>query len=771
MIPNSEIWGSPETWESGNALVYSINNAIGGKMAVFDDTKQTNDNARYSVNSGITAGKLTIGQPFDTSCCPWRIKGDSYFLGGLKKFWIDNNDNVSDSELYIDKVNQIGAPILLSSVAAVSQTNKPKMTEINRIWEPAAALPGVTPNFNFQPLLSFYYNKIILVGRIIATNSPDSDPSNAIIYGVDRYYEVGIENNPYVRGIGFILYYNDNGTWIEDTNHNFNINPVNAYIKGFNAITIDRFEQDFSVLSDGINGNPPGSNSLNTDIQYRDSDRATTAGQSYYNQYENHQSILYVSSPDNWEIMAFSRYGINYVIPYIERPTKEYILSQLATLGFWFYTGLVGNIQSIDLSNPSNEIFIPLFDENGTTTGEYLSGAEALTAPAAAWTNDVFERNIYHGEPEYDPTNYDPENKTVFPDSGAWTISEGFYGIPYLQLQDAIEYLYTWAKSQQEVEAIKEFLVTDPIDVVHSLTLFPINIVPNSLIPPYDRYKAIFPDASIVYIQFGNVLSDVQAFKVPYRSGVIDLGYIDVFEKYESFLDYSPYTSIMIYLPFCGFQALDCDKYMGHRINIKYVVDIATGACTALLLRDNLVCDSVNGQMGVTIPLTGLRASQIQAAIDSSMLQYKQKTRETAIGLASLTAGAAGAALGGNPLALGGSILGAVNLASKYASAGENLEYNLSHIHTPFATIGTATSAAAGNMELTPRLYISRPKLLSSYDPEIYGHTIGYSCLLNVELSQVSGFTRCSSADLSGIQATAQEKQQLLRLLQSGVYI
>ena len=769
MIPNPDIWGAPSSWEtSAMPDIGSYNGYIEGKFCPFNLSEHTSSSARYTISSGVTAGKLTPGEPFDTSCCPWRMKGDSYFLS-LQKLWFPDAYTANHSPLFTEGVKARGVPIMISTLP--TNSSQPKMTELSGIWEPDPSAPGSTPIYSTAPLLQFNYLKIFLHAKICCSAYNDTEPGDTRVYGVDDYFDNQFGLYPYIRGLMFDVYVWAGDRWTMINYSLFNIIPVNAYIQGFSAGSIDILSNNFSVFRDGINGKAIGRQSDKNDgVIFQDSYIDAAEAQSYYKQESSTQaSVCYVAMPEDWDINVFTRWGIHYAAPYKQGLTKQWVLSQFATLGFWFYTGY--SPLQCNTSDPDDHTYIPLFDDYGTTTGEYLSGAAALTAPAAQWRNDVFERDVYHGEPPYDPTNYDPDNKTVFPSSGAWTISEGFYGIPYWQLQPALEYLYTWARSQQEIDSIKQFLVTDPIDVVHSLTLFPVNVVPNDLTPPYDIYNAIFPNATIVNIKFGNVESNIQAFRIPYRSGIIDLGYIDVFETFESFLDYSPYTSIMIYLPFCGFQALDCDKYMGHKINIKYVVDIATGACTALLLRDNLVCDSINGQMGVTIPLTGLQASQVQAAIDSSMLQYKQRTRETAVGLASLTAGAAGAAIGGNPLALGGSILGAVNLASKYASAGENLEYNLSHIHTPFATVGTATSAAAGNMELTPRLYISRPKLLDSYVPEIYGHTVGFSCLLNVELSQVSGFTRCASADLSGIQATAQEKQQLLRLLQSGVYI
>lgn len=774
MIPNPEIWGTPESWGSPNYLDDGapVCERINGKLPVFNSSLE--GNKKFWLKSGVDAGRLTFGVQLDSSCCPWRINGRSYWISGVKKlsfYKVGSSNQAQLDYAYNELTRGNGCPLMISPLTTLDGC----LYDPKYIWSPDYTQPGYTDPFDLQqtsPLLHFDYSKIVIVPSIRASSTPGGSTTR---YGLDEYINGAITSKPYIQALNFRIWTrNNNDNTMIDSDGMLKLHPFNAVCTGAD-VSMPALAADFTTYEGMFDGD-----SYNVDghgdsyIDFDDSNIGNTVRESNDNIYQNYQKLFYIACPEDADIYIDTG---NDEVRASWQMSAEEIIKEYAMLGFWIWAGgdgtgtAAGRPSSWDPSNPDEHTIIPLFDDYGTTTGNYLRGAAALTAPAASWTDDVFDLDIYHGEPEYDPTHYDPDNTTVFPSAGAWTISEGFYGIPYEQMQPALQYLYTWAQSQQEIDSIKEFLVTDPIEVVHSLTIFPINIVPDSLSPPYDIYNAIFPTAPIVNIQFGNVVSTIQAFNIPYRSGIIDMGYIDVFETFRNFLDYSPYTSLMIYLPFCGFQALDCDKYMGHKINIKYVVDFATGSCTALLLRDNLVCDTVNGQMGVTVSLTGLRASQVQSAVDSAMLQYKQRSREAAVGLASLTAGAAGAALSGNPLALGGSILGAANLAAKFASADENLEYNLSHIHTPFATVGASTSAISGNMELTPRLYISRPMMLSSYDPSIYAHTIGYSCLLNVQLSEVEGFTRCASADLSGIPATAQEKQLLLKLLQSGIYM
>ena len=49
----------------------------------------------------------------------------------------------------------------------------------------------------------------------------------------------------------------------------------------------------------------------------------------------------------------------------------------------------------------------------------------------------------------------------------------------------------------------------------------------------------------------------------------------------ESFLDYSPYVSAALELPFCGIVPIDINKIMGGTIGVRYIIDILTGNCLA----------------------------------------------------------------------------------------------------------------------------------------------------------------------------------------------
>lgn len=459
-------------------------------------------------------------------------------------------------------------------------------------------------------------------------------------------------------------------------------------------------------------------------------------------------------------------------------------LKAVAATGLFFspYSTIA---ESANLANVTdNDVYLGVMTAEGHTTGEYVRGADCMDQRQASWSEAVADAeaagyiplNPADPAPGIDPTNYDPDNTTVFPTYGVSTSTENVYAVDGIDLAAALKYIYGDAFNTTDVlYAVKNFLTTNPIDTIHSLIVYPFPMIPKPLsIPGFDY---LFPNEGIDFIAenivFGNVETDISSYKLNYRTGILDLGYIDVYEKYKNFLDFSPYTSIMLYLPFCGLVSLDCDKYMGHRIYIKYVIDVTTGGCTACVLRDNLMIETVNGQIGIQIPLTGIQAAQVQAAIDSAQLAYKQQSQTTALSLAAMTIGAAATvATGGAALPLLGTAgSAALSAFSASSRAAENRDYQLSHIMTPFKTVGGSGSAIGAQMELTPRLYISRPKMLENYDAEAFSKTRGNACLLSGNLVSFSGFTQVSAADLSGIPASAAEKNKLMQLLQAGVIL
>ena len=97
--------------------------------------------------------------------------------------------------------------------------------------------------------------------------------------------------------------------------------------------------------------------------------------------------------------------------------------------------------------------------------------------------------------------------------------------------------------------------------------------------------------------------TDIGQLIVNTRYLTCPVGTFRIQPKYNNFLDYSPYTTIELYLPFYGFLELDTNIVMNKICTITYVVDYVSGAATIKIMSESQILYSVNCQVGVQISL------------------------------------------------------------------------------------------------------------------------------------------------------------------------
>ena len=184
-----------------------------------------------------------------------------------------------------------------------------------------------------------------------------------------------------------------------------------------------------------------------------------------------------------------------------------------------------------------------------------------------------------------------------------------------------------------------------------------------------------------------------------------------------SWCNFTPYSSMSLYLPFHGMVQLDNDLLMGHKICVEAIYDVMSGTIQYFVHRDtysgSLVYSTV-AKMSVEIPIT----LQAKTERDSAIFQN----------VSNLTAGLIGAgasAVAGSPV---GMTMGLANLASyQPASAGMHV-------------IGSVGESGAFYAPKKCAIYIKRP----AYNrPSSYKSHVGYPANTTKTLRQCSGFTTC----------------------------
>lgn len=240
-------------------------------------------------------------------------------------------------------------------------------------------------------------------------------------------------------------------------------------------------------------------------------------------------------------------------------------------------------------------------------------------------------------------------------------------------------------------------------------------------------------DGSTQKIILGNVDTGVNGDNVSNNFAKQNIGSIAITEKYHNFLDYAPYTNVIIYLPYVGFKELDTNLVMGKTLSIYYTVDIITGGCLCQITSNKVKLYEFNGNMGIDIPITASNRAQVEAGYISS-----------GIGIASSAAS--------------GNIVGAVTSLINSAEA----QYH-------YASTSSPNPMCVASTNRTCYVILDRPtyQTLKSFN-----HTRGKKCYLTKTINTLKGYTICDEhIDLSGIRATDSEKEELVKILSSGFFV
>lgn len=299
--------------------------------------------------------------------------------------------------------------------------------------------------------------------------------------------------------------------------------------------------------------------------------------------------------------------------------------------------------------------------------------------------------------------------------------------------------LYTiWNPTQEQLNSLANFLwstdfvdlikkvLQSPMDAMISLALFPIR-------PKTDGTHII---------NLGYVPSGVSALRVSDQFQTFQTSGLVIPHKYNSYLDYSPYTTAEIYLPFIGFQRLNINDVMGKTVSVVYNIDMLSGICTALVKVDDTTMYSYSGNMAMFLPLSAGNWARMMTPIFGAVG-----------GVASMGAGIAG-------VMSGSSLLGSTSTAVSGAKSLGNLEGNA------VSRSGEISGNAGILGDYQPFIVVTRP---INDRPSTYNSNIGQTYNKSVQLGTLSGFTIVDEAHVEGMSATETEKNEIERLLKEGV--
>lgn len=337
-------------------------------------------------------------------------------------------------------------------------------------------------------------------------------------------------------------------------------------------------------------------------------------------------------------------------------------------------------------------------------------------------------------------------DKLVNPDapdeSKASAISSGFINAYKVQ-KDQLANVGACLWSDNIIDFIGGKL-TNPMDAIISLNIFPYT---PEVSPNVEAIKFINTQFSVIpFAQsaLGAPLTS-QFKKIPFGS-------INVYECFESFLDYAN-TNFSLYLPFIGEVSLPINEVMGGKITLDYIIDFFTGMCVA-----NVLCEKV-----------------VEFAPFDSAEQYSQHSYQGNCAIqVPLSSGDYGALIGSiiNSCTTGlRDGLEAGNAAAGAASAAAHASGDLvgGGFKPSIKTKGSITANAGYCSVYYPYITIERP---ISPQPDSYQTAHGYMSYTNSKLSEYEGLCVCEDINLSGIfNATDSEKSRIKTMCREGVYV
>lgn len=291
-------------------------------------------------------------------------------------------------------------------------------------------------------------------------------------------------------------------------------------------------------------------------------------------------------------------------------------------------------------------------------------------------------------------------------------------------------YNYIYSAPQNIIDNFKK-IWTNPMDSIISLTTVPFFI----------------NTGARENIHFCGVDSEISCAQVAGQFQTIDCGKIIVEEEYKSFLEFEPFTTVKLFLPFVGFIDMKPSETVGATIYIKYNVDLLTGECIAFVkcvksvnawnLNINSVLYSFKGNVISSYPLTGNNWSGLYSGV-----------AQTIAGIGSIASGNVG---GGISSMANGIMQPMVSTTRSGAISGNS------------GTLG----------EYTPYLIFEKPIKSVPLKNQYY---MGYpSNLGKDELEKYHDYTEVDTSTLkfnvSANYATAEEIDEIKQLLEGGVIL
>lgn len=249
----------------------------------------------------------------------------------------------------------------------------------------------------------------------------------------------------------------------------------------------------------------------------------------------------------------------------------------------------------------------------------------------------------------------------------------------------------------------------------------------------------------------------------------------------NNFLDFTPYSKLVVTIPYCGDVELDLNRVAAFGPLSDAVLwlwasgDIDSGTVTFSLFTGapgaafDQILYSKNIKIAIDLPLSGNdQISQSNAILQAT---YNQASKVLSVGSSLIGEGVSTIKKGlGKDLGVGDVAKFATDAVQGVMDVGmASAEASLAKRQVPVSIGDINGTVATAQTRQYPYLTLYRQK---TANPANYGHTTGFTCEATYTLSELSGFTVLSNPDLRDVSgATQEELEELMGILTTGFYI
>lgn len=411
--------------------------------------------------------------------------------------------------------------------------------------------------------------------------------------------------------------------------------------------------------------------------------------------------------------------------------TIEGVKRYIASLGLFFNTKSLSELHTdlSDLDNLPDYVHMPEVTPNGFTTGNYFSGKEIgkSSSPNKNW-NSTTDSTIKVDADSSDGNNVED--------------------LQFAQLNgSANNFIKSYILSYGELNSLAENFSNDnPVNPI------PVGANPFASIISLKQYPFDISLPMVSMWRTEEIILDkwntgVAGKRLVSQNMLRQIGSYKIEKKYNSFLDYEPFTTAEIYVPMCGRAKLPLNYIMGKTIIVYFASDLENGGCKAIVK-----CDEISAE------LSGTFSEDVSLTAENVGL----KNLEKAYACTSFFASAAGLGLSVEKGDSTGMTYSAIN-------AGKSVVDMFSVNNGNYSVIkGESTPKVNFNNVSKCYIKISRPIIEL---PENYGRVNGFVVNKKLNLSNLNGYTICCNVDVDGLYCTENEKEMLKGIMESGFYI